>query len=100
YGEVVIVGGDDVGVIPEFLDVDDGDFQRTTVIVGGHVALDIAGKGIAAVDDVHDKPAQPEFVARLLEQVQPVDDEVEPRYLPALLEPVGEKAHVVERQRG
>ena len=99
HGEVVILRGGDVRVVLELLDVDHGNLGRAAVVAGGAALLDVAGKCGTAIDNVHGEAAQSEFVTRLLKQIEPVDDEIETRHLPALLEPVGEESDVVVRQR-
>ena len=52
--DVVVFGGDDIRVIAEFLDVDDGDFRFAVVVVQRLRRFDIAGEGFAGVDKVND----------------------------------------------
>ena len=52
--DVVVFGGDDIRVIAEFLDVDDGDFRFAVVVVQRLRCFDIASEGFAGVDKVND----------------------------------------------
>jgi len=42
--EIVIGGADDVGIVLELLDVDDGDFRPARIVVDGFGGLDITAK--------------------------------------------------------
>lgn len=53
-GEVIVVTSDDIGVVFEFLDVNNGDFRFTCVIVQGLGRFDVGSKGFAAVDGMDD----------------------------------------------
>ena len=53
-GEVVVVTGDNIGVVFEFLDVNNGDFRFTCVIMQGLSGFDVGNKGFAAVDGMDD----------------------------------------------
>ena len=49
-GEVIVVTGDDIGVILEFLDVNNGDFRFACVVVQSLGGFDVDSEGFAAVD--------------------------------------------------
>ena len=53
-GEVVVVTGDNIGVVFEFLDVNDSDFRFTCVIMQGLSGFDVGSEGFAAVDGMDD----------------------------------------------
>ena len=53
-GEVVVVTGDNIRVVFEFLDVDDSDFRLACVVVQGLGGFDVGGEGFAAVDGMDD----------------------------------------------
>ena len=53
-GEVVVVTGDDIGVVLEFLDVNNGDFRFACVVVQSLSGFDVGSKGFAAVDGMDD----------------------------------------------
>ena len=98
--DVVVLGAHHIRVVLKFLDIDHGDFRFAGVVVQHLRGLDVAGKGIAAIDGVHDQPAAGKLTLRLGEQVDPVDDEVELGDDALALEVVGEKTGVVIGQRG
>ena len=75
--QVVVAFGDDVGVVFEFLDVDDGDFRFAGMVVQGLGGFDVGGEGFAAVDGVDDEVTGGEFLLRLFQEVEPVHDEIE-----------------------
>lgn len=49
-GEVVVVTGDDIGIVLEFLDVNNGDFRFAWVVVQGLGGFDVGNEGFATVD--------------------------------------------------
>ena len=53
-GEVVVVTGDDIGVVFEFLDVNNGDFRFTCVIMQGLSGFYVGSEGFTAVDGMDD----------------------------------------------
>ena len=53
-GEVVVVTDDDIGVVLEFLDVNNGDFRFACVVVQGLGGFDIGSKGFTTVDGMDD----------------------------------------------
>ena len=97
--DVVIRSADDVGVVPEFLDINDGDLGPTGVIVNGAGGLDVAGEGVAGIDGVDDEAAGFELVAGLHEQVDAIDDEIEFRDGALFMKIGGQVVDVVVGQR-
>ena len=53
-GEVVVVTGDNIGVVFEFLDVNDGDFRFACVVVQSLGGFDVGSEGFTAVDGMDD----------------------------------------------
>ena len=64
--DVVVGRADDIRVVLEFLDIDDGDFRLAGIVVDGAGGLDVAGEGLAGIDRVDDQPAAAELAASIL----------------------------------
>ena len=98
--EIVVGGSDNVWIILEFLDVDDGDFRLAGIVVDRAGGFDVAGEGIAGIDGVDHQAATAEFVGCLQQEVDAIHDEVEFRNDSPFLEPCGEMMDVVIGEGG
>src|SRR5690606_9297441 len=76
-GNIVIIGGDNIGVVFELLDIHNRDFGFAGMVVDHLVRFDIAGKCVPRVDRMDGQAASGEFTLGLLQQVEPVDNKVE-----------------------
>ena len=98
--EGVVGGTDDGGIVGEFLDVDDGDFELAGVVVDGLGGFDVAGELLAGINLVDGETSTAKLTGGLDEQVDAIDDEVELGDVAARLEVVGEVFDVVESEGG
>jgi hypothetical protein len=78
--DVVIRGFDDIRIVLELLDVDDGDFELAGIAVDGGVGLDVLGEGLAGVDRVDDETAAAELATGLNQEVDPINDEIKGKF--------------------
>ncbi len=93
--DIIIFGSNNVRVILELLDIDDGDLRFAGVIMNDLGSLYILSKGIARVDGMNDQTTTGKFALGLDQEVEPIDDKIELGNDSTPMEIVGQEVNVV-----